>query len=558
LDRQNQSIQQRLVAFWARLGMPQRVGIIAVLVAGLAIALYAGVWSQSPDYATLFTGLSEKDAGSVVDELKAQKIPYRIGSGGAIQVPARQVYEVRLDMAKQGLPKGSTVGYELFDSGGMSNLGMTEFMQKINYQRALEGELARTVASLEPVESARVHIVIPEQSLYAAQDRFPSASVVLQLKPREELSREQVKAVTHLISSSVDGLKPTAITLVDMAGNVLATAGDSSSVPEALQSSTGHLEVQRAYEKDLETRLQLMMDQAVGPSHAIVRVNATFNWDQKQVNSETYSPAADGTGVVRSEQLVDEVNRGTGAGTGGVPGVDSNTQPPSYPASTITNTAGLQSAKKSSTRNYEVSKVVQNVTNAPGALQRLSVALLLDEAVPEDQSTRIKAMLTAAAGIDTTRGDALAVERIAFGVASAAKPAQAAATEQNQMLVNGAKLGGLLILLLILLNFARLTFRELTRRVYGDYVPQVTVVEEEMAMPMASRQIAESRAGAPIGKIALPASAASSDEKEQALLDAPVLPAPVVNPVRDQLMGMAQRRPELVADLIQKWLAESK
>ena len=540
----NNAWQGRLSDTWNRLTTAQRVAVGAAAVAALVLAFYVGFWAQTPDYATLYTGLSEQDAAAVVDQLKTLGIPYRLLQGGSvIQVPSREVYNARLEMAKQGLPKGGTVGFELFDGGQLGNLGMTDFMQRVNYQRALEGELARTIASMEPVASARVHIVIPEQSLFISEQRSPTASIVLQLKPNAELTRAQVRAVTHLVASSVEGLKPGNITLVDMAGNILSAAGEADSVPSTLQASSGQLEVQRTYERELETRLQTMLDQALGPGRAVVRVSAAFNWDQKQVNSETYAPLTDGVGVVRSETNRDETYEGTGIPAGGVPGVDSNTAPPTYP--TTGSSGPSKYTRQETTKNYEVSKVVQAVVTAPGTLQRLSVAVLMDDVIPQAQADGIQTMLSAAAGVDTSRGDSIVVQRIPFEDLSAAAEPSLAEAERRSLMISLMRLAALLLALVVLLRFARLTFRDLARRLGQEQVPYVAIVEEEELPPPAPKQ-----------QLPEPAAAAAERQPELATPEMEMLPEPPPNPLRDRLIAVAQEDPELIAELVQSWLME--
>jgi flagellar M-ring protein FliF len=548
VEGQNPSFPGRIKVIWDRLSSVQRIVVIAGGVLALTLAIYAGIWSQTPTYSVLFSGLDPADAATVVDQLNTQKVSYQLAQGGTtILVPERQVYDMRLAMAKAGLPKSKTVGFELFDSSSLSSMGMTDFMQRVNYQRALEGELARTIGSLEPVASARVHIVIPEPSLFVADQKEPTASIVLQLQPRNDLTQEQVRAITHLVASSVEGLKPTNITLVDMAGNVLAAAGDENGVPSSLQASTGQFEVQRTFQRELESRLQAILDQAVGAGKAIVRVTAAFNWDQKQVNTETYAPSADGVGVVRSQQTQDESFDGTGAVPGGVPGADGNTVP-GYPLGQ-TVSGPSKYTKSDKTLNYEVSKVQQTVTSAPGTLERLSVAVLLDEAVPQDQADRIQSLVQGAAGLDTNRGDALVVERIPFASQAVATPAPSLLDFAGQTkAVTIAKVIILLLAVVVLMRFARMTFRELSSRVSGDYVPYVKFVQEEL--PMAVTAVPQALPEPQ------PVVEAIEAAMEQVAAKQVVKPQLNENPWRDSLNEFADRRPEILADLIQGWIGE--
>lgn len=564
MDSKNSNWQVRLREAWGRLGMPQRAALLGIAVVAIGLVIYATTLAQAPDYATLFAGLSEEDAGAVVEKLKELQIPYRLTSGGGtVQVPQRQVYETRLELAKEGLPKGSTVGFELFDGGGLNNLGMTDFMQRLQYQRALEGELARSIGALEPLASARVHLVIPEPSLYSEAEKEPSASIVVQLKPRAELTRGQVQAVTHLVASSVEGLKPGNITLVDVAGNVLSMAGESDGAPASVQASSTQLDMQHSYERDLERRLQAVLDQAIGPGQGIVRVSAAFNWDQKQTNSETYVPVTDGASIVRSEQIQEESN-GSAATTlaSGVPGQDSNTVP-GYPAATAQQATDDGYVKRSTTRNYELSKVVQTVTQAPGSIKRLSVAVLLSDKVAADEATRLQTMLGAAAGLDASRGDAVAVERLPFVSQEAPTETALPTTASMPQLWSIARLGGLLLAILLLLRFARMTFNDLSGRLNPE-PPRIRVLDPELPAPRQQQLPAGAAATLPAANgnpVALPQTAnplglaaSSSPATAQELEEMP--PPLQENIWREHLAGLARKRPDLVAELVQNWLAE--
>ena len=565
MENAGQGAIERFRSIWDNLTNVQRGMIAGGAVLVLALVLYLVIGAQGPDYATLYTGLDEADAASVVDELKALSIDYRLAQGGtAVQVPERQVYDVRLEMAKKGLPKGQTIGFELFDSGGLGNMGMTDFMQRVNYQRALEGELARTISSLEPVSTARVHIVIPEENLFVSEEKEPTASITLQLDSRYSLNNEQAKAIIHLVSSSVEDLTPGNITLVDVAGNVMATAGEAAGVPSSLQASTGQFEVKRTFESDLERRLQAMLDQSVGLNTSIVRVNAEFNWDEKQVNSETYVPTGEGTGLVRSSQSTQEEFAGDGTLPGGATGVDANTVP-GYPAG-VTTDGSSEYTRDINTVNYEISKVEQMVTESPGAVERLSVAVLLDESIPEEQAARLEAMLLAAAGLDNSRGDSLVVQRIPFNTIEETIPEPGILDflESQSSVLAIAKLVGLLAAMFVLLRFARMTFRELSNRMAGDYVPYVREITEEYPVlpeepveevmtpvveerPEPAKELPEPEAQ---NEIIQAAQAQIQEMQEQ--IDIPV----IENPWREPLSGLVHRRPELLADLIEDWIGE--
>src|SRR5581483_11368585 len=283
-------------------------GSLAIVVASLALV----VWVQSPRYAVLIANLDASDAGSVVEFLKAERIPYRVGeNGSAIEVPSDRVPETRMLLAGRGVPQGGGVGFELFDR---QTLGMTDFVQRLGYQRALQGELARSIASLSAVEAARVHLALPERSLFVAEERRPSASVVLRVRPGRKLGADQVNGIVNLVASSVEGLRPADVTVVDGAGEVL-----SRRQPDAEHKSPA--ETLRAYQRDIEhayvEQIESMLERALGPGQAVARVTATLDLAEVEKTEEIVDPDRV---AVKTERRNAETNRTAAAG--GVPGVN--------------------------------------------------------------------------------------------------------------------------------------------------------------------------------------------------------------------------------------------
>ena len=283
--------QAEVTEMWQQLSQTRKIGLVALVIAALTGLIFFVTWAQTPDYSVAFTGLKSDDGAAIVEYLKENNISYEITDGGStISVPSNQVYEVRLALAAKGLPGEGAVGMELFDN---TNLGMTDFIQQVNYQRALEGELARTISSLTAVRSARVHIVIPQPSLFSEEQQPTTASVVVELESGEQLNREQVRAISHLVSSAVEGLSPESLTIVDVDGNVLVD-GTMSEYTSSVAASTSQLDTQRSFERDLELRIESMLQNVLGPDKAVVRVNSKMNWDQIETESETYSPVKKG------------------------------------------------------------------------------------------------------------------------------------------------------------------------------------------------------------------------------------------------------------------------
>ena len=281
------TIQQQFNSYWKKQSLGRQVTLAALV---LAIAILTPVlvnWAGAPSYSVAYSGLSEADAAQIVQKLDDNSIPYRLKNSGTIEVPNDQVYTTRLLIAREGLPQSSTVGYELFS--GSSMLGMTEFSQKVNYQRAVEGELERTIGSLEAVKAVRVHLVVPEKSLLSSNQSLTTASVTIQVTPGNVLDNSQVRAITHLVASSVEGLKPENVAVVDSNGNLLAS-GSGTASENNLTIKDDQRAIEQAYALEVQNRVQTLLDKILGPNRSIVQATVEMDWTQREVTSNTYSP----------------------------------------------------------------------------------------------------------------------------------------------------------------------------------------------------------------------------------------------------------------------------
>lgn len=408
---------------FSSLSLSKKITLILVTGATVAGLMFAVTLSQRPDYQTLFSNLSSEDGSSVISKLKEMRIPYQIEGGGSrILVPAEKVYETRLTLAGQGIPQGSGIGFEIFDK---SSFGVTEFVQKVNYRRALQGELSRTITQLAEVESARVHIVIPEKSLFSENQERGKVSVVLKLRPGRALTKTQVNGIVHLASSSVEGIATSDVTVVDNYGQMLSGANDN---PTA-QLSSSNLEYQKTLEKDLEARVQSMLEKVVGSGKVTARVSAVVDFKQVEKTEEKYDP--DGA-VVRSEQRGTDSSTGAAVASAGVPGVASNL--PGGQSAATTALSQPSSQRQNETINYEISKVISKVIEPVGTLQKLTVAVLVDGNYgPADKDgkktytprsdedmQKITAIVRNAIGFNEERGDKVEVVNIPFGSAEMA------------------------------------------------------------------------------------------------------------------------------------------
>ncbi|HHX43176.1 MAG TPA: flagellar M-ring protein FliF [Chloroflexi bacterium] len=444
-----------LASLWTRLSRVQRIALAGLTTLAVIMMVVFATWARTPDYAVAFKGLDADDAAEVVASLKEKGYPYRLGDDGSILVPRNALAEVRLAMAAEGLPKGGAIGFELFDA---SNLGMSEFYQEVNYRRALEGELARTIASLDAVDQVRVHLVIPQQSLYASQRVDPTASIMIRLAPGASLTKAQIRAIRYLVAGSVEGLDPDNLAIVDTQGNTLASGAEDVTLEQALEISSQQLEIQRAYERTLEAKVQSMLEQLVGPGRAVVQAQVTMDWNRVESVSETYAPGT-GEGVLRSSQDIVERYKGTESGVGGIPGADTNL-PPAPDSPMPASEASLEEtgdyAREESLRNYEVSRVETHSSNAPGRVERLAVSVLIDGITDAQHLSDIQEAVSAAVGFDAERGDVVSVKGMPFD--RSYYEAEAEAMEQaarERLYVTIGKYAGLAILVLVLLLYIR-------------------------------------------------------------------------------------------------------
>ncbi|MCA9471630.1 MAG: flagellar M-ring protein FliF [Nitrospirales bacterium] len=363
-----QSLPETILHNFQSLTMPQRIGLVVVLALGIAVIPVLALMGKDPEMGVLFSKLEREDVQAIVSKLDRQGIPYRVSeSGEKIEVPAEKVHELRLQMASDGLPEAGGVGFEIFDRTG---LGVTQFVQKMNYRRALQGELARTISQIREVERTRVHLVLPERRLFTSDQQPAQAAVVLTLKRGAALTQGQVQGVMHLVSSSVEGLDPADVTIVDNHGQVLS----SSTAQKDSPLTTSQVEMQRDVEQDLERRVQTMLDQVLGRNKSVVRVTTELDFRQVEVTEETYDPESQ---VVRSENRSQEkVVEENGPVESGIPGVRSNV--PNDGDVTVDNGRPKEAKRKNETLNYELNRKVSKVVEATGSIKRLSVAVLVD------------------------------------------------------------------------------------------------------------------------------------------------------------------------------------
>lgn len=425
--------QNKTLEWVNRLRANPKIPLMVASAAAVAVLVAMVLWAKSPDYRTLFSNLSDQDGGAIVTQLTQMNVPYRFAdNGGALEVPTDKVHELRLRLAQLGLPKGGSVGFELLDQ---EKFGISQFSEQVNYQRALEGELARTIETLGPVKSARVHLAMPKPSLFVREQKSPSASITVNLEPGRALDEGQISAVVHLVSSAVAGLPPGNVTLVDQGGHLLTQSNTS-----ARDLNDAQLKYAADVESRVQRRIEAILGPIVGNGNVHAQVTAQINFDNKEQTDEQYRPNGDASqAAVRSRQVSESDQVGSPY-PGGVPGALSNTPAPapSAPISTppanqangqtaanrnTTTTTGPRNTQRNETSNYELDRTIMHTKKNVGDVQRLSVAVVVNyRNLPDgkplpltnDQMKQIEDLTREAMGFSTTRGDTLNVVNSPF------------------------------------------------------------------------------------------------------------------------------------------------
>lgn len=427
-----------LQALWDRLRANPKIPLLIAASAAIAIVVALLLWAKSPDYRVLYSNINDRDGGAIVTQLTQMNIPYRFAeNGAALLIPADKVHETRLRLAQLGLPKGGAVGFELLDQ---EKFGISQFSEQINYQRALEGELSRTIESLGPVQNARVHLALPKPSLFVREQKSPSASVTLTLQAGRALDDGQINAIVYMVSSSVAGLPPGNVTVVDQSGRLLTQSDGTGRDLNAAQLKYAG-EVENRYQRRIEAILAPM----VGSGNVRAQVTAQIDFATREQTDEEYQPNQQpNKAAVRSRQLSQSDQIG-GPLVGGVPGALSNQ--PSAPAAAPIETAkpaagtnadaakpnatatrsaasGPQNTRSDETTNYEVDRTIRHTQQKAGTVQRLSVAVVVNyrgtdkEGKPlpmsKEQLAQIESLVRESMGFSSSRGDTLNVVNTPF------------------------------------------------------------------------------------------------------------------------------------------------
>jgi len=561
LDR----LLERGPAMWTGLGRARQLGVIGLAVGAAALLFLGSQWLLESPYVPLFASLASEDAGAIVAQLRASKTPYRVGGAGEqILVPADRVAELRLRMAVQGLPLGGGVGFEVFDK---SSFGVSDFNQRVNYQRALQGELARTIGQLRGVSRARVHLVMPQPSLFSERERQPSASVFLKMAGGSRLAPDEVRGIVHLVASSVEALNPERVTVVDTAGRVLS-AGAEGVTPTGL--SPRRIEIKAAVEEGIERRVQSLLDSALGPGQAVTRVTAQLNFDQVERTEERYDPNP----VTRQETRITETTSGSSStplASAGAPAPAPAPAPAAAPGVAgatppLASTHSNSTSRETENVNYELSRIVARTLTGPGEIQRLSLAVLLNtgtKAVPgpdnkevrepaprsTDELEKIRRIVMSAVGFNQGRGDEITVMEMPFD--TSLRDRGQALLEPGDRTGPLGWLGGSVTTLLVAVAVvvaalvATWLLRQRSRR--------RTLEEVARSLHMQGRRA---------GDLELdPRSTPAADAEEPSIEGLPAEFARISKErggVRQKALGLVNAEPEAAAQLVRAWMMKKK
>lgn len=528
---------------------------LAAIAVIIALMVVFWLWSQQPDYRILYGNFSDKDGGAIVAALEKMNVPYKFSeNGGAILVPAAQVHQARLKLAAEGLPKGGNIGFEILEN---QKFGVSQFIEQVNFQRALEGELERSVQSIAAVEVARIHLAIPKPSVFVRDQQKPTASVLLNLRGGRSLDPQQVGAVVHLVASSVPNLPAENVTVVDQNGNLLS---DKSKKAGANNLDPSQLKYVDEVQQSIVRRVEAIISPIVGAKNVRAQASAEVDFTSQELAAETYKPNQNPTDAAIRSQQSNESQTVNGGAAGGIPGALSNqppadaTAPITAPNSSTTGTAANNppiNSQKNSTTNFEVDKTVRYSQQGMGAIKRLNVAVVINNmpvtdakgnvtyrALTAAEKTQINDLAMQAMGYNKDRGDALTVVNTPFAVEAAEKLPEVPLWK-NPEAIEYAKdalrfLAGIIVLMLV-------------------YKKAMKPMIEKLMAPPAPPQLGLDEGDGTVVRLSgengvdgLPLKAGQEDKMRK-------LNAEVVNQNLEVAKQLAKDNPRIVANVVSSW-----
>ena len=551
-----QAVLEQFKTVFNKLTLLQKISIITATVAVFLSVAVLIIWANKPVYKTLYANMNADDAGLVISKLKEKKIPYRLKDNGrTVEVPQNKVYEVRIDLAQEGLPRGGGSGFELFDK---TSFGMTEFVQNVNYQRALQGELARTITSLNEIAEARVHLTIPKEKLFVSEDTEAKAAVVVKLRSGYRLDRNTVNSIASLVAGAVKGLKKENVQIVDTNGRLLSDFLDENN---SLTLTQTQLEYQRKIEKALEAKANNILQRTLGRKNAFAQITTEIDFDKQAYTKEEYAP----DGVLRSQQTFEETSNSKPKTPVGVPGVESNLAEPNINGqNTVT-----EYSKTDERQNFEIGKTVSKGEKAIGTIKRMTIAVVLNdkkkitgkgknqkvEFVPRspEEINKIKELVASATGFNKDRGDVITVSNVPFDTSEQAQETVLVKKEKTMQLVSMLikYLSGILIIVLFYFLVLRPILKKLEQiketkdgqlilsgaGASGEGI-DITIGDDNMKFPKSIEELEQE---------------IESELEESVPVDVDSVKTKVM---LKKIEEAAQQDPEMLANLVKAWLRE--
>jgi len=501
------SLPEQLKELWSKLDKKQKAIILGGSI-GLTLLLFLSIWyATRPNWGLLYRGLDEQTTGQIVEFLKKEHVPFKVGLDGSIYVPKDKVPELRIEIASKGIVGGTGPGFELFDKNQM---GLTEFQEKVEYQRALENELARTIMGIRGVKWVRVHLALPKESVFIEQEKPPKASVLIEMKPGYELTPTEVKGIINLVSGAVPKLSPQNVVIVD------ARTGRSIKLPSPEEEfTTTQLAYKRKVEEDLKEKIESLLSKALGYGKVVAQVSVDLSFDKEKILQELYDPKAS---AVVSEEIDTENKTSTSPFQGGIAGVKGALEQ-KFEATKPGASQGEHYFRQKIIRNYDVGKTIRNLEISPGSIKKISVAVLVDKRALDKNATAelawIESLVKSAIGYNPDRGDDVTVEAIPFAAPKIKKPG---------VMDYIVKLAQPLIVLVGMFLFFIFVVRPLLKSVAPKPAPaELEELEEVPTTVEAKPEVEEEEEG----------------------------PMP-----QEVALGIIQSQPEKAALLIKKWLLE--
>lgn len=564
------ALPEQLTELWNRLSMTGRIATISAAVATLGLIAAVFYYGSQPEYGVLFSDLNPTDAQNIIEKLKASNTPYSISNGGTtIQVPTAKISELRLQMAGAGVISGGHVGFDLFDK---TNFGATDFAQQINYRRAIEGELAKTLESMEELEGVRVHITPKKESVFTEKEEGAKASVMLRVKQGKQMSEDRTEAIVNLVSGSVEGLDPSNVAVMDTRGRLLTSGRGKSGANGDAGAFNAQLEAKQKFEAENAARIISLLEPVVGEGRVRADVAADVDFSQIEQTEEKFNPQSQ---VIRSQQSNQETSSTTktnasGPLGGGVAGVRAN-DPTAPGASAQQNQQSGNGQKVANAINYEIDRTVRKTIGGGGRVNRLTVSVVVDHknvngteaARTADEIRQMQDLVAAAVGVDQNRGDTVVVETMPFN-RTEIEAGNASWVEKNKQVINPAIKYGTLVLVAILILFfiirpARKAVRAAIAPPEGENlltegVPESEETFEDTTGERLSDQepLKEIEPMMTVAELEAQMDGISIIDDEENERDEKVK----IETVRQTLIEQTMREPEMVAGTLRGWLRE--